>query len=406
MELIEPFNITMEQYLALESIAAGLKGIPENYDYPYVSSDLYSKVWFENIDSCPWTQDPAAPTIYYEPWNGIPGSGQISGWGPFTITGGDGTPSYLQFGIYDFLEPSSLSEQAWTTAEKNAIKDTFLPSNSPGYRLTGFLLSDRELLPSFPEKNIIYSLELSGWGYVPSGGFSFRKTHTRHSSTSCPYPGRSVSTTLPDPVDLPVTLPPLDRPELDNPPYEWDYPDSLPLPDNYALFQRGSLAPYYPLYGSAAVYDLLLQKWGMYNNQHKLIQELMPVNRIDSSIMPVADKGMFAGALTPLGQCTIFKDRNPQSRITYGKMAFYRRGMSLATGAIAHFGAIATGTLIVEASMDGVTIDPLLSYAMPFVDQRNVTLPFTTRAKWFNIRVEGNFNLTYLELLAEGRGRR
>ena len=247
---------------------------------------------------------------------------------------------------------------------------------------------------------------MSGWGYYPSGGFSFRKTHSRSSSSgTCPIPSGSYSTTPPN-LDLDIKLPPLDRPELNNPGYVWDYPDSIPLPPNYALFQKGSLGAYYPTYGAAAVYDLLLQKWGMYNNSHKLIQELMPVNRVDSSIMPVLDKGMFAGALNSAGECTVFKDLNPQSRITYGKMAFYRRGMSLATGAIAHFGALATGTLIVEASMDGVTVDPLLSYAVPFVNQRNVTLPFTTRAKWFNIRVEGNFNLTYLELLAESRGRR
>lgn len=311
-----------------------------------------------------------------------------------------GDPDYKV--LWDISNPMVDIEVRWSAGDLAALAATWA---SPGYRLEGTLSREITLEPDAATESVIFDMEMSGWGYIPTGGFSFRKTHNRHSSTTCPYPGDPISTTLPTDLDK-ITLPPLDRPEVNNPPYNWKYPATIPLPDNYALFQKGSLAAYYPVYGSAAVYDLLLQKWGLYNNSHKLIQELMPVNRIDSSVMPVPDKGMFAGAVSPLGACSVFKDKNPMSRITYGKMAFYRRGMSMATGAIAHFGDLATGTLVVEASMDGITVDPLLSYAVPFVNQRNVTLPFTTRAKWFNIRVEGNFNITYLELLAESRGRR
>lgn len=334
-----------------------------------------------------------------------PGLGTIPAWTyvqttlKYTYTNGaPASPVYYALG----------NQVVWYPAVRTSYEDMQALNQlygTRGYKLIGTISREVTLEPDTAEENTIYDLEQSGWGYVPGGGFSFRKTHSRHSSTSCPYPGAAISIAPPDNMTT-VKLPPLDRPELNNPGYVWDYPDAIPLPPNYALFQKGSLGAYYPTYGAAAVYDLLLQKWGMYNNSHKLIQELMPVNRVDSSIMPVLDKGMFAGALNPASECTVFKDLNPQSRITYGKMAFYRRGMSLATGAIAHFGALATGTLVVEASMDGVTVDPLLSYAVPFVNQRNVTLPFTTRAKWFNIRVEGNFNLTYLELLAESRGRR
>lgn len=345
--------------------------------------------WYHNIDGMPITVKP--------PTDEQPNPCNIHQYyiGPWDI--GDDDPVYWPaFGtwlssglsVWEFL-----ALVGYDAAENNLC------------RLQGTLKHEIEYEPLVTEDQIVWEMELSGWGYYPPSGGSFRKTHNRNSGRpTCPMPGRAVTITPPV-LDV-NKLPPLDRPEVNNPPYNWEYPSTIPLPDNYALFQKGSLAPYYPVYGAAAVYDLLLQKWGTYNNSHKLVQELMPVNRIDSSIMPVADKGMFAGAMTPTGACTVFKDKNPMSRITYGKMAFYRRGMSLATGAIAHFGALASGTLIVEASMDGVTIDPLLSYAVPFVNQRNVTLPFTTRAKWFNIRVEGNFNLTYLELLAEPRGRR
>lgn len=369
----------------------------------YESSDMkyddmcgeaqWAHYWYETVDSSPYTARPGRPDYTDDEGSGF-------GFGPYGV--GSGGPSWWGSNfIFNTTAPKPL-DLKWSTEQKDAIKTVIATG---GYILEGTITRTLDLLPNFPAEFTVYDMELTGWGYTPSGGFSFRKTHNRNSSTSCGIPGSSQSVNIPETITT-VTLPPLDRPSSDNPPYVWEYPDSIPLPPNYALFQKGSLGSYYPTYGSAAVYDLLLQKWGVYNNSHKLIQELMPVNRVDSSIMPVSDKGMFAGALNPAHECTIFKDLNPGSRVTYGKMAFYRRGMSLASGAIAHFGALATGTLIVEASMDGVTVDPTLSYAVPFVNQRNVTLDFTTRAKWFNIRVEGNFNLTYLELLAEGRGRR
>ena len=316
--------------------------------------------------------------------------------GPLAV--GDDDPVYWR--VYtNFFYPTTKTVWEFLSAAG------YNPTENNLCRLQGTLKHEIEYEPLVMEDQIIYEMELSGWGYYPPSGGSFRKTHNRNSSRpTCPRPGRAV--TITPPVLDPTKLPPLDQPDYRSPPVIWDYPDSIPLPDNYALFSKGSLAAYYPTYKAAAVYDLLLTKWGMYNNNFRLLQELMPVNRVDGSIMPVSDKGMFGGSLNPAGECTVFKDRNPASSITYGKMGFYRHGMNFASGAVAHFGDRATGTLIVESSMDGVTVDPLLSYAVSFEDQRTVFLPFTSRAKWFNIRVEGNFNLVYLELSAESRGRR
>lgn len=255
-------------------------------------------------------------------------------------------------------------------------------------------------------KNTAIEMELVGWGYYPTAGGLFRKTHIRFGDTVCPIPDNSSSTTFPTP-------PPYVAPSTDGfanydpqPPYVWDYPDAIPLPPNSVLYQSGSLSPYYPTYKGAPVFDLLLQKWGMYNNDHKGVYGLMPVNRVDSTIMPLADKGMFAGALTVDGKCTVFDENSPDSFIAYGKLGFYRRGMSFATEVRAHFNPVANGHVVVECSIDGVTINPDLSYAVDVTGQRNAILTFTRRARWFIIRVVGNFNLNYLELLAEEKSRR
>jgi len=357
----------------------------------YLNSNLndWAGSWYHEVDGASWVSGGSGPY-----WRGIdPPDGD---WGPYPLAGGGGFTGYITY--------LDMELSAWTELEKAP----YLASGGvdPIYRLVGTLSHVIELQFEQEKESTIWEAELSGWGYYPTNGASFRKTHNRKASSgTCPMPSGGV--TLLQPPTVPeVSLPDLDPPNYRSPPVIWDYPDSIPLPDNYALFNKGSLAAYYPTYNAAVVYDLLLTKWGMYNNNFRLLQELMPVNRVDGSIMPVSDKGMFGGALNPAGECTVFKDRNPASSITYGKMGFYRHGMNFASGAIAHFGDRATGTLIVESSMDGVLVDPDLSYAVSFEDQRTVFLPFTSRAKWFNIRVEGNFNLVYLELSAESRGRR
>lgn len=378
-------SITIDTVLAHDAIGKGKRNTDPLTAQFFISSN--SDTWWEAEDGIPTMKsyevaDPNGQWFF----------------GPIepTVPGGD--PRYTAY------------YNKWLVASPNMLEfeaQVVAGNSSSNYHLTGTITHEVDYPEGSADEHIVYELEVSGWGYYPSNGGSFRKTHSRTTASgSCPIP-QSYSLTVPnvDNIELP-TIPPLDPPNYRSPPVIWDYPDAIPLPDNYALFSKGSLAPYYPTYDAAVVYDLLMTKWGLYSNEFRLLQELAPVNRIDASIMPTIDRGMFAGALTPGGECTIFKDENPDSFITYGKMGFYRHGMSFASGATAHFGKQATGTLIVECSMDGVILDPALSYAVSFEDQRMVFLPFTSRAKWFNIRVEGNFDLVYLELSAEARGRR
>lgn len=302
---------------------------------------------------------------------------------------------------------------SWFYGQKEAIyKIHGYPNQAvgaPTHTLVGSVTAEIIMEPGTATEVTLYDADLSGWGYIPNGGFSFRKTHSRHFSTSCPMPISPITITpeqsktdAGSTPDWGITVPPY----TPNPPYNWQYPDAIPLPPTAALFQKGSLSPYYPTYKGAAVYDMLLTKFGVYNNDHKALVNLMPVNRVDSTIMPVIDAGMFGGALRPDCKVSLFKEGNPASYIVYGKIGYYRRGMSLATEAVAHFSVPATGQLIVECSMDGRTINRDLSYAVPLNGDRLAILPFTLRAKWFTIRVEGNFELTYLELRAERKGRR
>lgn len=314
----------------------------------------------------------------------------------------------------------------WTSGQRLAILSLHgQPMHSEGGKthvIEGTISIGYEYVPAefdAAEEVTVYEMDLSGWGIQPSGGFSFRKTHSRRSSTSCPMPGAAISIASGEPPSLDdyveegggFQYPSLNPPRLDDwessgPGFNWTYPTTLPLPAQSALFQKGSLALYYPTYKEAVVLDLLLEKFGVFSADHKLVYGLSPVNRVDNTISPVPDKGLLGGSLSSEGKCTIFAEGNPQAYIVYGKLGFYRRGVTFATACRAHFNGPATGSIIVEASVDGVTVDRSLSYAIELENQRAAILNFTRRAKWFNIKIEGQFHLTYLEFLGEARGRR
>mgnify|MGYP007098880961 FL=1 len=147
-------------------------------------------------------------------------------------------------------------------------------------------------------------------------------------------------------------------------------------------------------------------KWGRYNNQHKYVYNLFPLNRTDQTIMPTEAGTMRAGALSTDGGCTIFTKENPASTITYGKIGDYRLGWTKATKAVAQFGYASDCYMIVETSINGDTLDVAQSHAIEVVQSRRAEIPFTLAGKWFNIRFQGTFNLVGLSLESEAKSRR
>lgn len=249
----------------------------------------------------------------------------------------------------------------------------------------------------------IIDLEISGYGYIPGGGFSFRKTHNRYQE-DCGLPVYgSFTSTKPLP---PVTIPELTaNPDL-TPDYDWQYPDTIPLPDIWVMMQKGTNMPYYPVMADAVVYDLQLTKWGRYNNPHTDIFSLLPMNRVDSTIRSVGDTGLLAGEAIGPGNTRYLTAEQPNSSITYGRVGLYRKGFTVGSSVEVKFASDSTGTLLIEASLDGLEIDKNLTEAISFVGARQVIFPFTRPAQWFNIVVTGEFDLSYIEMHAESRGRR
>lgn len=311
----------------------------------------------------------------------------------------------------DYVSPDAIftpSGTRYTNEYFNYIKDLVSGASigTAVYLLEGTITREMALLPNFPAKLTVFDMELSGFGYYPSGGFSFRKTHNRHSSTSCPVPLVSFGAKLPTITPPTITTPDYDINDQVTPPYQWEYPPFINLPPNYWLTKKGSAAPLFPTFIRSLVYDSQLEKWGISNMLFKAISSISPVNRSDKTIAPKHDYGMLAAILAPDGSVAIISPNNTASEITYGKLGQYRLGKTKMAYLKFHFKEKFTGTLIVETSLDGRTVAPELTKAADFTDVLSARFPFTLTGEWFNMKVRGSFTLCHIEAFIEGRSRR
>lgn len=330
------------------------------------------------------------------------------GWGPFANSV-NSNMTYLALGS-GATGMWQNQTNTFTNAEKQAIWESIggdfggvIPA---GYTLSGEITNTLEFIPNFPDKITVFDLKLSGFGYMSFG--SFTKTLRRTSTTSCPLPVASYGGQLPT-NEIDVNIPDREPPEsVVIPPYEWDYPGSIALPPNYWLTKHGSASPLYPTFVKSLVYDTQLEKWGISNMAFKAICGMGPVNRSDETIVPVHDFGMLAAVLLADGTVAFIKPNTNEtdSEITYGKIGQYRLGKSTLSYLKLYFKEQFSGTIIVETSNDGNTVDTTRAIAADFDNVKSALFPFTVKGDWFNIKVRGSFTLKHIECYIEGRSRR
>lgn len=339
---------------------------------------------------------------------------------------------YVRSGIYTYVEannsilnltPQQITDQLMakldlqvnSAQQVQEVRSAILQAASNTPKMLSLLNYTMEVekdlnTSRFPTKRRLFEAEVTGYGYYPKGGFSFRKTHRRSIFKPCGYASAPrVYTELP-PVTGDIEKDLGTGGDGSNltptPPYSWDYPEPIRLPGQSVLFREGTLSPYYPTWVNAVVLDTHLNKWGRYNNNHKLVYSLLPINRTDQTIVPTQSGLLRGGSLNLQGACTIFGTDNPSSRITYGRIGDYRLGWTRATKIVAQFGYAANCYIIAEASLNGITIEEGLSQAATADSVRRTDMPFILAGKWFNIRFEGQFNLVGLSLESEARSRR
>jgi hypothetical protein len=193
--------------------------------------------------------------------------------------------------------------------------------------------------------------------------------------------------------------------EIDSPPMILTDYDGLYSGTSF-LLQIGSGAPLYPMFEGAYVLDLQLKKWGKMKNVFRVLTSLEAVNQASYEVLIADNKGMDASLMSYDGLLNVFDDTPTDSTITYGKMGFFRQGMTDILEVKLYMRDARSGSLVVKTSMDGRTIDATKSYTLAFSNATIVEGYPDLSGRWHTVTISGNYDLTGQEFRATIAGRR
>jgi hypothetical protein len=250
-----------------------------------------------------------------------------------------------------------------------------------------------EFLPNELSSAHLGSLYQIGWIDTETGEF------TEGQSAQCTGPRQPVENWV---------VPEIIRPPASDPvfiDYKWDSP-ILSLPGGSFFLQDGSIAPLYPTFKGAYVLDLHLSKWGRYVGDYKRLLDYQAINNFQPGQQSYARFGVFGGIVDAAGKIRLFNDTPSFSYIKYGKMGYYRQGMTTVEEAIMHHRVPVTGRLKVETSLDGNTLGENLTVQTAYNKASNWRQDGGFSGRWHNIVAEGQFDISYLEFRGIRQGKR
>lgn len=181
----------------------------------------------------------------------------------------------------------------------------------------------------------------------------------------------------------------------------------LILPESSFLLQDGSIEPLYPLFHGAFVYDLQYKKWGKMGQDYKLLLDYSPVNTEAGDKTITFDLfGVNAGALLADGTIAIFDKFPTASLMRYGKIGYLRRGFTDIETVRLEFRDVATGSITIECSLDGKNPDVALTVSENFSNTNVHAMGVSRSAVWFNIVIQGIFDLKNMQFIGRKKGKR
>lgn len=258
--------------------------------------------------------------------------------------------------------------------------------------------------------------ELTGYNYTNLAGNAAFMAVSACADTNDKYPGAINSATRAVPLHDP-------RPSLLNSdgsfcglPFEVGSMDngatqvvwtdeSVNYPGSNFLLQLGSIAPRFPTKAGAFVYDLELKKWGKIKLDYKQLLDYSPINSTSKSPVSFDTFGILAGALLADGYVYLFDDKPATAEITWGKIGYYRLGMTDCEEIRIDFKSASYGTIRTEVSLDGRSLGTELTETFVFGGVQAVAHP-SYDGRWFNITVTGKFDVNYMEFRGYHKGRR
>lgn len=192
--------------------------------------------------------------------------------------------------------------------------------------------------------------------------------------------------------------------DKDWPGYPW--PDiTVTLPPSQFFLQDGSQAPLYPDFTGAYVYDTHLKKWGKMVQDYKIVLDYQAVNTYLKGEQNYGKFGLFGGVMTDDGKMRLFDDKPSNSWITYGKIGYYRQGMTTIEEIRVHHRTTSYGKIKSQTSIEGKLLSPELEQSS---EQSGTFWQLTGgySGKWHNIRIEGKYDISFIEFRGIRQGKR
>ncbi|EKD22434.1 MAG: hypothetical protein ACD_86C00004G0004 [uncultured bacterium] len=217
------------------------------------------------------------------------------------------------------------------------------------------------------------------WAYIPYGtpGGDFTSNYGAIAVPGTSLPG--------------ITMGPID--------YNITYPGAT------HLLQDGTVHPVYPDYVGALVLDLGLKKWGKLKASYKALLDYTPINSIDA-VVSYTNFGMDMAMLSGAGVITMFDSQPADSWMRFGKMGYYRRGMTEIHEVKVQFRNSSSGSITLDSSLDGRALELILQDISYFTAQGNHTQYASQVGNWHTVTISGQYDLTGLEIRGTIAGRR
>ncbi len=314
-----------------------------------------------------------------------------------------GRPIQMSFpGTYgaDAMVVRGACPAGWTISGLQSMSCTKAAHYVNTYQNTAYIDTANVMLPPIPDTGFC---KLTGWKDIVSG--------EEIPADTCDAPDE---VDLDDDLAAPISdegsicgkpFEPFDIPGT--PPVTINWPDqSVTIPGGSFLLQDGSGEPIYPTFEGAHVYDTHLSKWGKYLGRHKQLLDYAPINTFGPSEQSYSKFGIMGGILSEGGTLHLFDEFPEDSTITYGKFGYYRQGMTSMEEMRVHMASDCTGTITVETSVEGKNLSAGFSRTDNYVDSNLIIFYGGYTGKWHNMRLNGIFDITYLEYRGIRTGRR
>ncbi len=182
--------------------------------------------------------------------------------------------------------------------------------------------------------------------------------------------------------------------------------ETYTYPESSFLMQSGDAAPYDILWKGAFVYDTQYKRWGKMKQDFRQLLDYSPINSAAVNTVPYTVFGVNGALLADDGYIKTFDTLPSDSYLKFGKIGIFRMGYTTLEEVKAHFRLSCTGSLEVESSLDGRSVELGLTKTYDYAAVKELSQGIGNSARWHNIAFRGQFDLSYLEFRAWPAARR